>query len=259
VVEVHGDWRTASRLYGGESRKALSFIADRVAAWAVHHADRVRVVSDFTDGLARQAGARSIERFTAFMDTEGMLQTHPVEPPSAPRAVFVGSSERVKGADVLVAAWGRVRDRIPEAHLVMVGDGPYPPRLVTNAARWGIELRGRLGHEDVLREIDEARFLVVPSRSEGMARVIVEAFSRERPVIGADTGGIPELVTHGRTGLLVAPEDPDQLAEAIAGLLGDPAASATMGGHALEAARQLDPTDQFEAGLARLVARGHGR
>ena len=64
--------------------------------------------------------------------------------------------------------------------------------------------------------------LVLPSRSEGMGRVVIEAFLRGRPVLGSDVGGIRDLVTDGVNGVLVEP-DPDAIAAALVRLLGDPA------------------------------------
>jgi glycosyltransferase involved in cell wall biosynthesis len=78
-----------------------------------------------------------------------------------------------------------------------------------------------LAQPEVSRALDESTFLVLPSRSEGMGRVVVEAFCRGRPVLGSRVGGIPDLVEDGVNGLLVDPQDTNGLAEALIRLLTD--------------------------------------
>jgi glycosyltransferase involved in cell wall biosynthesis len=105
-----------------------------------------------------------------------------------------------------------------------------------------------------LRElIDDAALLVVPSRSEGMGRIVLEASARSRPVVASRVGGISELIEDGRTGLLVAPEDADALAAAIIRLLEDPSTAAELGRRGRELATSLDPAGGFEAGIERLA------
>jgi glycosyltransferase involved in cell wall biosynthesis len=73
----------------------------------------------------------------------------------------------------------------------------------------------------VASALDESTLLVLPSRSEGMGRVIVEAFCRARPVVASRVGGIPDLVEDGRNGLLVEPGDTEGLADALVRVLDD--------------------------------------
>src|SRR5439155_21333630 len=68
LVDVHGDWRTSTRLYGSPLRRAVSPVADRVALGALKRADAVRTVSDYTTGLAREVGIERADVFPAFMD-----------------------------------------------------------------------------------------------------------------------------------------------------------------------------------------------
>jgi glycosyltransferase involved in cell wall biosynthesis len=79
----------------------------------------------------------------------------------------------------------------------------------------------RLSQPDVSRALDGATALVLPSRSEGMGRVIVEAFCRARPVVATRVGGIPDLVEDDRNGLLVEAGDTAALADAIVRVLSD--------------------------------------
>ena len=82
---------------------------------------------------------------------------------------------------------------------------------------------------EVARALDESSVLVLPSRSEGLGRVVVEAFCRGRAVVGSRVGGIPDLVTEGETGLLVPPGDARALAETLVRALTDGALAERLG------------------------------
>ena len=213
IVDVHGDWRTATRLYGSLARRALDPFADRVAAWALRHSDKVRTVSDYTTELVRSLGLEPAATFPAYMDLEP-FQGPPAPLPEAPAALFVGVLELYKNVDGLARAWRVVAPRVPDATLRIVGRGSRRDvvealvRDLPERTRWD----ERLTPEEVARALDESSVLVLPSRSEGMGRVIVEALLRGRPVLGSSVGGIRDLVRDGENGILF---DPDGLAEAL--------------------------------------------
>src|SRR5262249_4722711 len=104
--------------------------------------------------------------------------------------------------------------------------------------------------------LDESTVLVLPSRSEGMGRVVVEAMSRGRAVLATRVGGLAELVDDGRTGVLVAPGDTRALADALVQLLADRALAARLGAAARAAAdsRRVTPED-FASRLRTFVER----
>jgi len=218
-VDVHGDWRTSTRLYGSPLRRALSPAADRVALVALRRADAVRTVSDYTSELAREVGIEPADVFPAFMDLDPFL-AEPRSLPEPPVALFVGVLELYKNIDGLVAAWRLAQRRVPDARLRIVGAGTRADlvrRLVADGlATWD----ERLDTAGIASALDGASLLVLPSRSEGMGRVVIEAFLRARPVIGSAVGGICDLVTDGDNGLLVDPE-PEAIADALVRVLGD--------------------------------------
>ena len=220
VVEVHGDWRTSTRLYGSPSRRALGRLGDAVAAAALRRADAVRTVSPFTAGLVRELGVEPAGDFPAYMDLEPFVsRRQPL--PDRPVALFVGVLEAYKSVDVLAAAWRLAAPRVPDASLHVVGKGTrtdIAESLVRDCgARWDRELSSA----QVAAAMDGAWVLVLPSRSEGMGRVLVEAFCRGRSVVGTRAGSIPDLVTDGASGLLVEPDDPSALADALVRVLSD--------------------------------------
>ena len=189
------------------------------------------------------------------MDLEPFLA--PPKPlPEEPAAVFVGVLERYKNADGLAEAWRLAAPRLQEARLHIVGKGTLEPlieRLVAELpaqTRWDRELPT---HE-VAAAMDAARLLVLPSRSEGMGRVVVEALARGRPVLAARVGGIPDLVRDGGNGLLVEP-DPEAIADALVALLGDPERLERLAANARQSAEAwLATPEEYANRVRRLIA-----
>jgi glycosyltransferase involved in cell wall biosynthesis len=258
VVEVHGDWRTATRLYGSPARRALSPLADALASWAVRSADRVRVISEWTEQLVQDVGYEAaVESFPTFTDSSLFLAVPPVALPELPVAAYAGALARTKGVDVLVAAWRDVHRSLPGSRLVVVGDGPQRRALSEQISSLGlstsVELTGQLQREGVRSVLDGASCLVVPSRSEGLGRVALEAMARGRPVIASAVGGLRELVEDGVTGLLVPPESPKALAKALRALLCDPERLRDMGLEARRQAETRNPLWEFEDGMRALA------
>lgn len=258
MLEVHGDWRTASRLYGSGARRVVAPIADRVAAWAVRNSDRLRVIGTYTEGLARDAGFRgSMDRYVAFSDWRRFLEPEPVALPEAPHAVFIGVLEPYKAPDVLLDAWARVARDLPAARLSLVGSGPMRPRLERRAIELGIddsvEFRGTVAPGAVIDVLDGASCLTLPSRSEGLGRVVLEAMARARPIVASRVGGIPELVEDGTDGFLVPPGDAELLADALSKTLEDRELAGRMGDAARRRVAALDPDADFDAGIARVA------
>ena len=232
IVEVHGDWRTFSRLYGSPARRLVSPLADAVAAYAVRRADATRAVSSFTAGLVEQErGVPPTAVFTAFSDLSAFAEREPVALPERPRVAFVGALEAYKNVEGLAAAWRLVAAQLPGAALVIVGSGSQ--RAIVE--RLMVDFPGRVEHhewlepEAVSQQLDASTVLVLPSWPEGLGRVIIESFARGRPVVATDGGGIPDLVTHGVEGLLVPPADIAGLASALLRVLADRELAEQMG------------------------------
>ena len=230
IVDVQGDWRGVARLYGSR-RRAVARISDLAAPLAVRRADAVRTVSSQTSDLVRSLGVEPAATFPSYVDAE--VFGGAVAPlPHDPSALFVGALERVKGVDVLLGAWRRVH----VGALHVVGNGALSG-LVTDCYKAG-ELRWapRLEPEEVARALDESWCLVVPSRSEGLPRVALEAFARGRVVVASRVGGIPDVVEDGVNGLVVEPGDERALAAALRRLLSDRALAERLGAGAAQGA-----------------------
>jgi glycogen synthase len=224
IIEVHGDWRTATRLYGSRWRRLLSPFGDAVAVWALRRADAIRAVGATVSAIIKEASGRDpLAVFPTFHDAKTYFEP-PLEPiPPVPTALWVGALERAKDPHLLTAAWRVVAEAVPEAQLVVVGSGTlehvvddlrneYPRRVRTYTHLVPSELKG---------VYDSATALVLSSRSEGLARVVIEAFARSRPVIATEVGGTPDLVKHEVNGLLIPSGDVGHLAKAMIRLLSD--------------------------------------
>jgi glycosyltransferase involved in cell wall biosynthesis len=256
IVDLHGDWQAPTRLYGSRVRGALSPVADRVALAALRNADGIRTVTGYTTGLVRSLGLEPVDEFPAYMDFDSFLQEPPRPLPERPRALFVGVLERYKNVDGLAEAWRLAAPRVPDARLRIVGSGTLRPVVERLVA----ELPGqtdwseRLSQREVSQALDESTALVLPSRSEGMGRVIVEAFCRSRPVVASRVGGIPDLVDDGANGLLVPPGDTRALADALVRVLtdGELAQRLAHGAHASADLWTISP-DEFARRLRTLV------
>ncbi len=142
---------------------------------------------------------------------------------TGPYIFFIGRMVFQKGADILIEAFRKIEKEVPDIHLLMAGDGEDLERLRHQAS----DLSGRvLFHGAAKREIvpsliRNSLFLVVPSRFEPLGIVNIEAMAAGKAVVASRVDGIPEVVADGETGLLVPPEDPDALAEAILRLARD--------------------------------------
>jgi glycosyltransferase involved in cell wall biosynthesis len=258
ILDVHGDWRAPTRLYGSPLRRGLAPFGDLLARVAVRRADAVRTISAYTSGLVRREGVEPAAEFPAFMDLEPYTERPPAPLSEQPTALFVGVLERYKAVDVLADAWRLVVARLPDARLRIVGRGTLAPvvealaRELPQSVSWSPSLPA----DEVAGALDEATVLVLPSRSEGLGRVVVEAFCRGRAVVGSRVGGIPDLVTDGETGLLVSPADSSALADALIRALGDPALAGRLGAAARSAVEPwLATPDDYARRVADLVER----
>jgi glycosyltransferase involved in cell wall biosynthesis len=147
------------------------------------------------------------------------------------RILTVANLRREKAHEVLFGAIARIAPRHPSIHLRVAGDGPRAAELMALAASLGIADRvDFLGHrDDVPTLLAEADLFVLPSRSEAFPNAVVEAMAAGLPVVASGVGGLLELVESGRTGVLVAPDDPRALADAIEDLVNDPSRARSLG------------------------------
>lgn len=186
-------------------------------------------------------------------------------PPDVPLLGYVGQLDERKGIATLLKAFGRVRDQVTNARLVLAGRGPLSDLVERETKRNGWEGAVRLvGFTDDIAGVMQAiDVLVLPSFWEGFGSVLIEAMAAGKPVVTTNVSSMPEIVTDGITGYLVPPGDPALLAARCTDLLHDPALRRRMGEAGRERARR-DFTlermvDHLEDLFRRAVAEGRSR
>lgn len=175
-----------------------------------------------------------------------------------------------KGQDRLIAAWPRVLRRIPDAVLLLVGAGSYAKRLQAQASSLGdrVVFTGRVPYEELPDYTALADVATLPARRrlggldvEGLGIVLLEAAALGIPTIACDTGGVPDALVPGTTGLLLSQADGEsefvaQLADALVDLLSDPARREQMGRAGRAWVQENWTWDVPAATLAGLLAAG---
>ncbi len=211
--------------------------------------DTVTTISDYTEGLlAPWSKAGRIVRVPPGVDVEvfhpGLDGSHLREawgvPAGAPVVGCVSRLVRRKGQDALLRVWPEVRRRHPDAWLVLAGEGPLGDDLRTAARDLGpdanVVLPGRLAWADLPAAYAAFDVFAMPCRTrlrgldvEGLGIVYLEAQAVGRPALAGRSGGAPETVRDGETGLVIDGDDDTALVAALDRLLGDPAERRRMG------------------------------
>lgn len=227
--------------------------------YATRWADRVVHVSQWERADAERLGIRGhavvvpngvdVERFAAQDDGARATARTALGLGAAPVAVCVGRLCRQKGQDVLLAAWPRARAAVPEARLVLVGDGPDRLAL-TAAAPAGVLFAGPSA--DPRAWYAAADVVVLPSRWEGLSLVQLEAMASARCVLATDVGGVREALPEIAT--VVPAGDPAALGDALAQRLARPALAAAEAAAAREQARTRYDVRRVAAQMRELYA-----
>jgi glycosyltransferase involved in cell wall biosynthesis len=168
--------------------------------------------------------------------------------PPGPLAVCVGRLCEQKGQDLLLAAWPHIIDRVPSAHLALVGDGTDTDRLEM-PVETGVLLAGR--QENVSTWLAAADVVVAPSRWEGLSLAVLEAMAAGRPVVATDVDGMREALG-AMSGYVVPPGDPMALIAPVVTRLQDTDLAAAEGNVASRRAAELFDVRRTYDMLARL-------
>jgi glycosyltransferase involved in cell wall biosynthesis len=229
VSTKHGfdPWRM-KRPYGLLDRLAASLQQEIIC---ISHAIRKWLIQ--VEGLP----AEKMRVIHYAIDAERFLQ------PARARPVFgqfskpvIGAVTRLleqKGVHVLLQAFAACLRRYPRASLVIAGDGPARSELESQATVLGIEnslhFLGYVAHPELRYVMESFDVFALPTFGEGFGLVLLEAMALRKPVVATNVMAIPEVVTPGKTGLLVPPGDASALANALVTLLGDAALREELG------------------------------
>lgn len=204
--------------------------------------------------LAALAPEARVQRMYHGIDHGVFHPSRRATPTGVPLLLAVGRLRAKKGLDTLIDACRLLQARGLAFRCQIVGYGELRDALLAQISAAGlaelITLPGKLAREQVIACYAEASVFVQPSRitadgdRDGIPNVLLEAMSMGLPVVATRVSGIPEIVQHGRSGLLVEPDDPAALADAIARALAEPALAAELGRHA-----RAVVTDSFDNDL----------
>jgi len=206
---------------------ALYVVALEALIPGVYRGSRFLAISESTrdDLVRRGVPAARVSVVHCGLDHETYRTAPEVAKSPRPTLLYVGRVRRYKGIDWLLRALRRVRLRIPDARLQVVGDGPHLAEARLIAAQLGlapsVEFLGFLPRAEKVRRMQEAWAVVQPSPKEGWGLTVVEAGACGTAVVAANSPGLRDSVKDGVTGLLVPHDDDEKLADALARVLED--------------------------------------
>jgi glycosyltransferase involved in cell wall biosynthesis len=197
-----------------------------VMKFVLKNADGIRLLfKEQIDPLKDILHGKVIRDFHNFVPTDQFknIRTDKV-------VLFVGFPFKSKGGDVLIEAFKQIAPKYPNWKLKILGWYPDPGELYKAiGGHPQIYHHPPVKYDQMIEHIGSCAILVLPSRSEGMGRVLVEAMAAEKPRIGSNVDGIPMVISDGADGFLVEPGDVNDLAEKLDRLMGDPALRRRMG------------------------------
>jgi len=232
--------------------------------WTLRHTGALTAITEDCRQHALRAGAPAEKIHLVFNGTD-LRRFSPttggktVDPRFGPQMVFACRQLFPrKGIRFLIEAAAQLAPRFPALQIVVAGDGFERPELVKLAESLGIADRVTFlppqSRDQLPPYYRAAAISVIPSLEEGFGIPAAEAMGCETPVVASDAGGLPEVVEHGVTGLIVPRGDSTALAEAMGRLLGDPALRAQMGRAGRERSLRLFDWDRTAEQLERIYA-----
>ncbi len=229
VVEVNGDIINAGlldkrRLSAGIHR----WVILRLSGFILGKADMIKYLNpELAVTFSSLTGDRDHEVFVNFVPTYAFRDG----PKRYDRYVlFVGYPFYLKGVDILIEAFNRISPRYPDFSLKIIGHCPDPSFYEKLAdGNENIVIEKAVYYDDIIQEFRNCYCFVLPSRSEGMGRVLIEAMASGKAVIGSNVGGIPSIVSEGENGYLFECGNVEELAGKLEMLLGDEALARKLG------------------------------
>jgi glycosyltransferase involved in cell wall biosynthesis len=230
ITESHGNFETAMFLQRKHAAAGIyRWLIPRVASAVLRNSDVARAISRSTrEQVLRFAPELRIFQFVAWSDREVFYRARRSRSLAwPPEILYAGVLTPLKGIDVLLEAFREIRLLGRDARLVIVGRSEEPAyaatlrtRVITLGLNDRVAFIGELSQEALARHMARATVFVLPSYSEGLGRVLLEAMAVGTPVVATRVGGIPDVVEDGVTGCLVEPGDHRSLAERIGWVLG---------------------------------------
>jgi len=262
VVENHGNFEASVSLQRRIILPRLyRFLMRYAAGFSLKHADVLRAISQSTkEQLERWSPGKPIVQFPTWTDIDVFLHAringanHPLQD-----ILYAGVLIPRKGVHRLINAFASMAKDFPQSRLVVVGreeNTRYAADLKDQVRRYGlggrVEFVKEMPQADLVERMRSACVFVLPSTSEGLGRVVVEAMAAGTPVIGSDIGGIPEMVKDGVTGWLVPPGDEITMADRMRWVFEHPEETCEMGRHGRAFAKTFFSTEAYVDGYRRI-------
>lgn len=222
IVELNGCYETAFVLdekKPGLVARSKQVVAKMISKFVLIRASHVKALYDGQINWLKRIKIQ--QRTSSFHDYVPISHLEPCET-DVGFIFFLGYPWHLKGVDILIKAFRAISPNFPDYRLKIVGHCPNRgafERLASGCDQ--IEFSKAMYHKDAMELMRKCSLFVLPSRSEAMGRVLLEAMACKRPIIASRVGGIPKIIEHGRTGLLFDSCDVQDLAEKMKYLLGD--------------------------------------
>lgn len=262
VVESHGDFEVSLFLQRQVFfRRLYRFLMRSCARFALKQADLLRAVSSSTrQQLERRAPQKPLFLFPAWTDIDLFLRAGMEKcRNSAQTILYAGVLTPGKGVHHLVSSFAKIASDFPQVRLAIVGreqNKTYVAQLKAQTEHCGLDGRvefvGEVPQAKLAETMREASVFVLPSLSEGLGRVVIEAMAVGKPVIGSREGGIAELIREGETGFLILPGDEAALADRLRWVLEHPAEAEQMGRRARAFAARFFSTEKYLQGYGQV-------
>ena len=255
VAQVNGVY-TSKVVWESRSNNVFArlkaYLPSIIMPAVIKQADAIKLLFDgqismFSELLDRKL----IERFPNFVNVEDFKNTGDEK-----EILFVGFPFKLKGCDILIEAFKKVSVNHPEWKLKILGW--YPDLTELESAIDGhpsIHHHPAVHRHEVPEHIGKCGFLVLPSRSEAMGRVLVESMAAGKARIGSNVGGIPTVINDGEDGFLVEPENIDALAEKLDLLMSNDELRKTLGARGQQRAKTEFSEDRYARNIADFFSR----
>ncbi|WP_428262225.1 glycosyltransferase [Haliangium sp.] len=261
-IPVIGQYHTdvpeyALRLTGDPT---VANLVRMIVSWFYRAMDRTLVPSEWVASLVRDMGvpAQHIHRVPRGIDLELFHHARRDEHAFAeyglngePKVLYVGRVSKEKGLTHLAAGFRALSRHMPEARLVVVGDGPYTSELADEIPGDKVVFTGRITGEKLARLYASSDVFAFPSETETFGNVVVEAQATGLPVIVADRGAARENMREGETGLVVDPRDAEAWGQSLKRLLEDASLRGRMSIAAQDFARRYNMDEAVRGTFAR--------
>ncbi len=252
VVEIPGNHLRSYEFVGGRLAPLKKRLARPFLSHVARNADLLRMLypTQLDD-----VGRPDPERTAVFHDFVPVGDIS-WERPREKFVFFLGYPFHLKGVDLLIRAFRAVADRHPEWRLLIMGHCPDPSAY--HALAGGdprIEITRAVEHPKAMAVMERCGVFVLPSRTEAMGRVLLEAMAARRPIIASRVDGIPTYVEHDANGLLFSCGDANDLAAKLDRVLGDEAVAERLANEGLERVHQRYSVGEYVEHFAEMIER----